>query len=194
MGKAARSFCQRASGERASQSCLPLDTLLTRTPFLTLYMCSFPRSFASPLGRGCKTCTYLSFAACLRVRHPIFPICYHPVLPFIQEVEEGDGEMGKCGERNIARQTRQWEHSPEGHRQCLSECSHISPLGSCTNLMALSWSIFSNFQSFLEKQKAITPTLPQRQDPMEAEGRLQLLCAMQAVVWVYLPLQMLCLP
>lgn len=25
----------------------------------------------------------------------------------------------------------QWEHSPKGHGQCLGECYHISPLGSC---------------------------------------------------------------
>lgn len=36
--------------------------------------------------------------------------------------------------------------------------------------MALSWSIFSNFQNFLEKQKTTTLTPQQRQHPMEADG------------------------
>lgn len=42
-GKAARSFCQMASGEWASQSRLSLDTLLIHAPFLRLRVCTpFP--------------------------------------------------------------------------------------------------------------------------------------------------------
>lgn len=93
-----------ASGEKASQSCLCLDTLLICTPFSRLYAC-LSLLLCLSAGKGLQdTCIYLSFCCLLVSQESCFPnFHYHPIVPFIQEVEEGDGEMGKWGERNIAR-------------------------------------------------------------------------------------------
>ena len=63
--KAARSFCQVASGERASQSHLSLDTLLICTPLLRLRMCM---PFLVPLPvcwEGTARHPYLVSSTCL---------------------------------------------------------------------------------------------------------------------------------
>lgn len=101
------------------------------------------------------THTYLSFCHLLVRQASCFPNSLSSHSPFYPNSGGRRWRHGKKGHRNITRQMMQWEHSSKGHGQCLGECYHISLLGSCMNLMTLSLSssIFSDFQSFLEKQK-----------------------------------------
>lgn len=113
---------------------------LSVTPFLryTAFTHTFPESplfgVHSPLlweETARHPCLLQFLLLASNIRHPVFPIHYHAILPFFQEMEEGERAMGKWGERNIAREMMQWEHSPKSHGWCLGECYHISPLGSC---------------------------------------------------------------
>lgn len=199
MGKAARSFCQMASGEKASQSCLSLDTLLIRTPFLRLCVC-MPFLVPLPLcWEGTARHPYLAqflLPACksgiLFFQFTIIPfslLCqkWRKVMERWENGETGALPDKRCSGSTVQRGTGSaWVSATTFPRLV-----HV-----CHMALFLSWSIFSNFQSFLEKKKTtITLTLLQRQDPMEAEGcPLKFSVRCKHLSGFYLPLQMLCPP